>query len=206
MVAVLEEVLFAVALAVAVYIVTAVEESVLRVLLLTVFATVLLADTGGRFRSRRLVSKVFFGAQRCLWVMRLWVMRLLVFWARRRFFVCSCFCFCLHRRSPRLPFLLLGWQDSAEAGNGIESGRCGRLLLPVARHFLLFWTINPSASFQFCNVNNFADEVAQMVSTVELESSLWSSDTWVGKLLRSQKKYCKLTFVEDLESYLPEDP
>ena len=88
----------------------------------------------------------------------------------------------------------------------IESGRCGRLLLPVARHFLLFWTINPSASFPFCNVNNFADEVAQMVSTVELESSLWSSDTWVGKLLRSQKKYRKLTFVEDLESYLPEDP
>ncbi len=201
----LEEVLFAVALAVAVYIVTAVEESVLRVLLLTIFATVLLADTGGRFRSRRLVSKVFFGAQRCLWVMRLWVMRLwvmrlLVFWARRRFFVCSCFCFCLHRRSPRLPFLLLGWQDSAEAGNGIESGRCGRLLL-------LFWTINPSASFPFCNVNNFAVEVAQMVSTLELESSLWSSDTWVGKLLRrSQKKYRKLTFVEDLESYLPEDP
>ena len=112
----------------------------------------------------------------------------------------------LRRRSPRLPFLLLGWQDSAEAGNGIESGRCGRLLLPVACHFLLFWTINPSASFPFCNVNNFADEVAQMVSTVELESSLWSSDTWVGKLLRSQKKYRKLTFVEDLESYLPEDP
>ena len=33
-----------------------------------------------------------------------------------------------------------------------------------------------------------ANEVAEMVSAVGLESSLWSSDTWAGKLLKSQKK------------------
>jgi hypothetical protein len=44
-----------------------------------------------------------------------------------------------------------------------------------------------------------ANEVAQMVSTVRLESSLWSSDTWAGKLLKTQKKYRrKITFAEDL--------
>ena len=42
-----------------------------------------------------------------------------------------------------------------------------------------------------------ADE-AQMVSTVGLESSLWSSDTWAGKRLKIQKKYRKITFAEDL--------
>ena len=51
-----------------------------------------------------------------------------------------------------------------------------------------------------------ANEVAQMVSiVVGLESSLWSSDTWAGKLLKSQKKYRTLTFAEDLVSYFPED-
>ena len=69
------------------------------VLLLTVFATVLLADTGCRFRSRRLLEfKVVCGARQCLWVMRL-----LVFRARRRFFVCSCFYFGPYRRSPSCP-------------------------------------------------------------------------------------------------------
>jgi hypothetical protein len=37
-----------------------------------------------------------------------------------------------------------------------------------------------------------ADEAAQMVSAVELKSLLWSSDTWAGKLLKSQKKYRKV--------------
>ena len=32
-----------------------------------------------------------------------------------------------------------------------------------------------------------ANYEAQMVSTVGLESSLWSSDTWAGKLLKSQR-------------------
>jgi hypothetical protein len=50
-----------------------------------------------------------------------------------------------------------------------------------------------------------ANEVAEMVSTVGFESSLWSSDTWAGKLLKSQKKYRKITFAEDLVSYFPED-
>ncbi len=31
-----------------------------------------------------------------------------------------------------------------------------------------------------------ANEVTQMVSTVGFESSLWSSDSWAGKLLKSQ--------------------
>ena len=50
-----------------------------------------------------------------------------------------------------------------------------------------------------------ANKVAQIVSTVGLESSLWSSDTWAGKLLKNQKKYRKITFAEDLVSYFPED-
>jgi hypothetical protein len=45
-----------------------------------------------------------------------------------------------------------------------------------------------------------ANEVAQMVSTVGLESALWASDTWAGKLLKIQKKYRKITFAEDLVS------
>jgi hypothetical protein len=51
-----------------------------------------------------------------------------------------------------------------------------------------------------------ANEVAQIVvSTVGLETSLWSSDTWAGKLLKVQKKYRKITFAEGLVSYFPED-
>ena len=50
-----------------------------------------------------------------------------------------------------------------------------------------------------------ANEFTQMVSTVGLESSLRSSDTWAGKLLKSQKKYRKITFAENLVSYFPED-
>ena len=50
-----------------------------------------------------------------------------------------------------------------------------------------------------------ADEEAQMVSAVGLESSLWSSDTWAGKRLKIQKKYRKITFAEDLVSYFQED-
>ena len=45
-----------------------------------------------------------------------------------------------------------------------------------------------------------ADEVEQ-VSAVGLESSLWS---WAGKRLKTQKKYCKITFAEDLVSYFKE--
>ena len=47
-----------------------------------------------------------------------------------------------------------------------------------------------------------ADEEAQKVSAVGLESSLWS---WAGKRLKTQKKYCKITFAEDLVSYFKED-
>ena len=50
-----------------------------------------------------------------------------------------------------------------------------------------------------------ADEDAQMVSAVGLESSLWSSETWAGKRLKIQKKYRKITFAEDLVSYFQED-
>ena len=50
-----------------------------------------------------------------------------------------------------------------------------------------------------------ADEEAQMVSAVGLESSLWSSETWAGKQLKIQKKYHKITFAEDLESYFQDD-
>jgi hypothetical protein len=51
-----------------------------------------------------------------------------------------------------------------------------------------------------------ANEVAQIVSAVGLESSLWSSDTWAGKQLKIQRKYHrKITFAEDLLSYFPED-
>ena len=46
-----------------------------------------------------------------------------------------------------------------------------------------------------------ANEVAQIVvSTVGLETSLWSSDTWAGKLLKVQKKAA-----EGLVSYFAED-
>ena len=50
-----------------------------------------------------------------------------------------------------------------------------------------------------------ANEVTQMVSAVGLESSLWASDTWAGKLLKIQKKHHKITFAEDLLSYFPEN-
>ena len=50
-----------------------------------------------------------------------------------------------------------------------------------------------------------ANEVTQMMSTVGLESTLWSSDTWTGKLLKIQKKHRKIMFAEDLLSYFPED-
>ena len=50
-----------------------------------------------------------------------------------------------------------------------------------------------------------ADEEAQMVSAVGLEKSLWSSDTWAGKRLKIQKKYRKITFAEDLASYIQEE-
>ncbi len=50
-----------------------------------------------------------------------------------------------------------------------------------------------------------ADEEAQQVSAVGLESSLWSSETWAGKRLKIQKKYRKITFAEDLESYFEDD-
>jgi hypothetical protein len=51
-----------------------------------------------------------------------------------------------------------------------------------------------------------AGEEAQQVSAVGLlESSLWSSETWAGKRLKIQKKYRKITFAEDLESYFQDD-
>ena len=50
-----------------------------------------------------------------------------------------------------------------------------------------------------------ADDDAQMVSAVGLESSLWSSETWTGKRLKIQKKYRKITFAEDLVSHFQED-
>ena len=50
-----------------------------------------------------------------------------------------------------------------------------------------------------------AAEEAQMVSALGLECALWSSDTWAGKRLKIQKKYRKLTFAEDLESYFQDD-
>ncbi len=50
-----------------------------------------------------------------------------------------------------------------------------------------------------------ADEEAQMVSAVGLKSSLWLSETWVGKRLKIQKKHRKITFAEDLVSYFQED-
>jgi len=50
-----------------------------------------------------------------------------------------------------------------------------------------------------------ADEEAQMVSAVGLESSLWSSDTWEGKRLKIQKKFRKIIFAEDLVPYFKED-
>ena len=52
--------------------------------------------------------------------------------------------------------------------------------------------------------NVAADEVEQ-VSAVGLESSLWSSDTWVGKRLKTLKKYRKITLAEDLVSFCKED-
>ncbi len=62
--------------------------------------------------------------------------------------------------------------------------------------------VNPS---WFAEVDSWfpeVDEEAQMVSAVGLETSLWSSDTWAGKRLKIQKKYRKITFAEDLVSYL----
>ena len=56
-----------------------------------------------------------------------------------------------------------------------------------------------------CRQDVAADEGAQMVSAVGLESSLWSSNTWAGKRLKIQKKYRKITFAEDLISYFQED-
>ena len=50
-----------------------------------------------------------------------------------------------------------------------------------------------------------ANEVAQMVSTVGLESSLWASDTWAGKLLKIQKEHRRITFAKDLLYYFPEN-
>jgi transposase InsO family protein len=50
-----------------------------------------------------------------------------------------------------------------------------------------------------------ANEEAQMVSAVGLESLLWSSETWAGKRLKIQKKYRKITFAEDLVSYFQEN-
>ena len=50
-----------------------------------------------------------------------------------------------------------------------------------------------------------AAEEQQQVSAVGLESSLWSSDTWAGQRLKTQKKYRKITFAEDLVSYFKED-
>jgi hypothetical protein len=49
-------------------------------------------------------------------------------------------------------------------------------------------------------------EEAQQVSAVGLESSLWCSETWAGKRSKIlQKKYRKITFAEDLESYFQDD-
>ena len=50
-----------------------------------------------------------------------------------------------------------------------------------------------------------ADEDAQMVSAVGLESSLWSSETWAGKRLKIQKKNRKIPFAKDLVYYFQED-
>ena len=50
-----------------------------------------------------------------------------------------------------------------------------------------------------------ADEEAQMVSAVGLESSLRSSDTWEGKRLKIQKTFRKIIFAEDLVPYFKED-
>ncbi len=50
-----------------------------------------------------------------------------------------------------------------------------------------------------------ADEEAQQVSAVGLKSSLWLSETWAGKRLKIHKKYCNLTFAEDLESFFQDE-
>ena len=50
-----------------------------------------------------------------------------------------------------------------------------------------------------------AAEEQQQVSAVGLESSLWSSETWTGKQLKTQKKYRNLTFAEDLESFFQDE-
>jgi hypothetical protein len=50
-----------------------------------------------------------------------------------------------------------------------------------------------------------ADEEQQKVSAVGLESSLWCSETRAGKRLNIQKKYRKITFADDLESYFQDD-
>ena len=53
--------------------------------------------------------------------------------------------------------------------------------------------------------NVAAEEERQQVSAVGLESSLWSSETWAGRRLKIHKKYRKITFAEDLESYFQDD-
>ena len=70
-----------------------------------------------------------------------------------------------------------------------------------------FWEKYPELAVgsRRCRQDVAADEEAQMVSAVGLESSLWSSETWVGKRLKIQKKFRKITFAEDLESYFQED-
>ena len=50
-----------------------------------------------------------------------------------------------------------------------------------------------------------ADEGKQQVSAGGQVSSLWCSGTWDGKRMKIQKKYRKLTFAEDLESYFQDD-
>ena len=57
-----------------------------------------------------------------------------------------------------------------------------------------FWEQYPELAVgrRRCRQDVAANEAPQMVSTVGLKSSLWSSDTWAaGKLLKSQKKYRK---------------
>ena len=56
-----------------------------------------------------------------------------------------------------------------------------------------------------CRQNVAAEEEQQQVSAVGLESSLWSSETWTGRQLKTQKKYRNLTFAEDLETFFQDD-
>ena len=50
-----------------------------------------------------------------------------------------------------------------------------------------------------------SEEEQQQVSAVSLVSSLWSSETWAGTRLKTQKKYRNLTFAEDLESHFQDE-